>query len=205
MPVRDFVRFMQKQAWRLQKHDPEKIPLGSFRIQVPGNPNAINAAICSGRFPGCSPPTRSPRIYPGRRSGECHTAPLLSGWLSDPQVEGAGAGLSSPFQGQSPAGDRIPGAPVLPAGSVTPSMRDFFPRRAIPYVDGGAIDNTPTNSAVDYVREWAERTAIQARMSWSCSSSSWGRAEGPANEARDPDLFQVVSAHWRSRARQADQ
>ena len=36
------------------------------------------------------------------------------------------------------------------------SMRDFFPYPDDTYVDGGSIDNTPSNSAVDATREWIE-------------------------------------------------
>ena len=43
------------------------------------------------------------------------------------------------------------------------SMRDFFPRQGDAYVDGGAIDNTPSNSAVDFVREWAEQAGLSKR------------------------------------------
>ena len=43
------------------------------------------------------------------------------------------------------------------------SMRSFFPRSDDVYVDGGAIDNTPSNSAIDATREWAEAEGISIR------------------------------------------
>jgi hypothetical protein len=42
-------------------------------------------------------------------------------------------------------------------------MRDFFPTLGDAYVDGGAIDNTPSNSAIDATREWAESAAKSKR------------------------------------------
>ena len=43
------------------------------------------------------------------------------------------------------------------------SMREFFPQAGDAYIDGGAIDNTPSNSAIDATREWAERESISKR------------------------------------------
>jgi hypothetical protein len=42
-------------------------------------------------------------------------------------------------------------------------MREFFPSQTDVYVDGGSIDNTPSNSAVDATREWADRNNIPRR------------------------------------------
>ena len=40
-------------------------------------------------------------------------------------------------------------------------MREFFPQAKDLYVDGGAIDNTPSNSVIDATREWADRAEIR--------------------------------------------
>jgi hypothetical protein len=42
-------------------------------------------------------------------------------------------------------------------------MRAFFPQRQDVYIDGGAIDNTPSNSAIDATREWVELTGSSKR------------------------------------------
>ena len=94
VPAKNFVRFLHKQAWRIQKDDPDKIPLGSFRLQVPGNPNAINAALCSGRFPGVFIPYPVADLYPESDPENALLHRMLSGWLGDPQVE---AGMAQAF------------------------------------------------------------------------------------------------------------
>ena len=52
LSIQEFVSYLLKQAYRLGRTDPDKIPLGSFRLQLPGNPNAINSALASGRLGG---------------------------------------------------------------------------------------------------------------------------------------------------------
>jgi hypothetical protein len=39
-------------------------------------------------------------------------------------------------------------------------MRAFFPQAQDVYVDGGSIDNTPSNSAIDATREWLEQAGV---------------------------------------------
>jgi hypothetical protein len=39
-------------------------------------------------------------------------------------------------------------------------MREFFPQTQDVYVDGGTIDNTPSNSAIDATREWLEQAGV---------------------------------------------
>lgn len=158
----DFVRFMQKQAWRLQKYDPDKIPLGSFRLQVPGNPNAINSALCSGRFPGVFAPFPITDIYKASSSENDLLYHLLTNWFQDPQVE---ASMTQAFQANGP---QTPNAmedwkKLLASWREASDMRDFFPKQSDTYVDGGAIDNTPSNSAVDFAREWAEQKDLSKR------------------------------------------
>ena len=162
VPAKNFVRFLHKQAWRIQKDDPDKIPLGSFRLQVPGNPNAINAALCSGRFPGVFIPYPVTDLYPESDSENALLHRMLSGWLGDPQVE---ADLAQAFHDLHPqaAADSQQFTNFFASWRDSHSMRDFFPRQGDAYVDGGAIDNTPSNSAVDFVREWAEQAGISKR------------------------------------------
>ena len=162
MPASNFVRFLQKQAWRLQKSDPEKIPLGSFRLQVPGNPKALEAGICSGRFPGVFAPFPIANIYPAEDPENSLLHGMLKDWLNDPQVA---AGLAEAYQANQPGGsvDKEQWDRLYGSWRDSQTMRDFFPKAGDTYIDGGAIDNTPSNSAVDFVREWAEQTGHSKR------------------------------------------
>lgn len=158
----NFVRFLQKQAWRLQKNDPEKIPLGSFRLQVPGNPNAINAALCSGRFPGVFSPFPIDDIYPADDIENNLLYHLLRDWLKDPQVA---TSLAEAYQG-SQAGNVMNQEEwerIVASWRDSKTIRNFFPKENDTYVDGGGIDNTPSNSAMDFVREWANQTGHSKR------------------------------------------
>ena len=103
----DFMRYMEKQAWRLDVADPEKMPLGSFRLQLPGNPNVIKAALASGRFPGVFAPFPFQEIYPKESPENQLLYRLLNGWVEDPQVQ---ASLKQAYQkayGQSLQGRRL--------------------------------------------------------------------------------------------------
>ncbi len=82
----DFVRWMQKQAFRLEKADADKIPLGSFRLQVPGNPGAVSAAFASGRFPGVFVPFPVEALYPAADPDNALLYRLLANWLDDSEV-----------------------------------------------------------------------------------------------------------------------
>ena len=191
--LENFVRFMQKQAWRLQKVDPDTIPLGSFRIQVPGNPKAIDAAICSGRFPGVFPPFPISAMYPASDPDNATLYRLLSGWLGDPQVEASMAQAYQSIKEQPPKG-KDGWDSLFASWRDADEMRDFFPKETDTYVDGGAIDNTPSNSAVDYVREWAEQTGNSKReVELELFVIFLGvEPKITRTEAKDPNLFQVV-------------
>lgn len=161
VPLDNFVRFMEKQAWRLEASDPEMIPLGSFRLQVPGNPNAVNAGLCSGRFPGVFMPYPLAGLYPEDDAENKLLYKMLNNWLDDPQVVEQMKGAFQAAHSDAKAAGK--GDALLASWQKSDSMRDFFPQAGDAYVDGGSIDNTPSNSAVDYVREWAERTGVSRR------------------------------------------
>ena len=74
------------------------------------------------------------------------------------------------------------------------SMRDFFPRSGDVYVDGGSIDNTPSNSAVDYVREWADNTHHSRREVSLELFVIFLETEPKVDQEKvqDPAMFQVV-------------
>lgn len=158
----DFVAYLEKQAWRLQSSDPEVIPLGSFRLQIPGNPNAVNAALASGRFPGVFFPYPVNSIYDLDRPENRLLHLILNHWLDNSEVETI---MTQSYQALHPEekGDQGRWQNLFTSWKDSSQMRDFFPRIDDMYIDGGAIDNTPSNSAVDATREWAEKNAVSRR------------------------------------------
>lgn len=158
----DFVRWLQKQAFRLEKTDPEKIPLGSFRLQVPGNPHAVSAALASGRFPGVFAPFPVDAVYPADDPGNALLHKLLSHWLDDPEVRSELAEARRAAHGDQ-AVDEESWQQTYDRWRDSSSMRAFFPRAGDTYVDGGTIDNTPSNSAIDATREWLELAGASRR------------------------------------------
>lgn len=190
-PPENFVRFMDKQAWRLQADDPDKIPLGSFRLQVPGNPNAINAALCSGRFPGVFSPYPVSDIYPASDPENALLYQMLANWLCDPAVETT---LQQAYQSVWPGGqERF--AALFNGWRESQAMRGFFPQAGDVYIDGGAIDNTPSNSAVDFVKEWAERSGYSKRDVELELFVIFLDVEPKSKpvQVKDPAIFEVVS------------
>ncbi len=190
--MQDFVGFLKRQAWRLDAFGPDQIPLGSFRLEVPGNPNAINAAICSGRFPGVFTPYKIEDIYPASDPENLLLAKLLSDWLVDPELESCAkeAYLRHATDSSSNKWETL-----YSTWRDSSTLRDFFPQATDTYVDGGTIDNTPTNSAVDFAREWAERNELSKRDMTLDLFTIFLDTEpkiGP-DEAKAPTIFEVVS------------
>jgi hypothetical protein len=155
---KDFLKFMRKQAWRIQKADPEKMPLGSFRLQLPGNPRAIKAALASGRFPGVFAPFPFKEIYPEEYKENQLLYKLLS---NDRTAAGDAEAVKTVYRANldektlasNPDEDC---RKLLDSWQASTPIREFFPFPEDTYVDGGSIDNTPSNSAVDATREWIE-------------------------------------------------
>jgi hypothetical protein len=159
VPMTHFARFLQKQAWRLEINDLDKVPLGSARLQVPGNPNVVNAALCSGRFPGVFSPFQLKDIYPPKDAENGPLYQMASNGLADPGLqEGLIAARSIASLGVAAQDWQ---ASVERWGQS--NLGSLFPRTGDIYVDGGSIDNTPTNSAVDYVREWIDQNDLSRR------------------------------------------
>ena len=143
-----FVRFMQKHAWRVGSSDLEKVPLASIRTLVPGNPNAVHAALCSGRFPGVFAPFPLDKIYPADDPENTLLYDLLTDWLESPTAREA---LKQAYLSEHPGADQA--WQKLAESWSDPGLRQFFPKAGDIYVDGGTVDNTPSNSAVDTIRE----------------------------------------------------
>jgi hypothetical protein len=146
-----FVRYLRGHAWRWMRQGSLAVALGSERLQVIGNPSAVNAALASGRFPGVFAPMSIDRIYEfGEREDEDNKLlqMLLANWLDD---EGLKDALLAAYQGQDNLQNRYE------SWRESDSLRRLFPHAADYYVDGGTIDNTPANSAIDGIKEWAQK------------------------------------------------
>ncbi|MCL7454664.1 MAG: hypothetical protein M8467_16615 [Anaerolineae bacterium] len=126
---------------------------------MPGNPKAINAALSSGRFPGVLAPFPVEDLYPADDPENSLLHRLLVSWLDDPRVESEMAQASQALHGDGTE-SRERWQKTYDRWRSSTSMRDFFPRAEDVYVDGGAIDNTPSNSAIDATREWAARASV---------------------------------------------
>jgi hypothetical protein len=159
---RDFVRYLERQAWRLQSADPETLPLGSFRLQIPGNPNAINAGLASGRFPGVFAPYPIGEIYALDDADNLLLNKLLTSWLEDADTEAMMAEAYKEVHDDGSA-DEEKWVARYASWRESENMRDYFPHISDTYVDGGAIDNTPSNSAIDAIREWADKEEVSKR------------------------------------------
>lgn len=157
----DFMRYMKKQAWRLEVGDPEKMPLGTFRLQLPGNPNVVKAALASGRFPGVFAPFPFQQIYPKDTPENRLLYQLLSAWVQDSQVQ---ASLNQAYhQAFGEAYNEADWQDLLKRWQASQTLRDFFPFETDLYIDGGSIDNTPSNSAVDATRDWIDQHGLGKR------------------------------------------
>ena len=201
----DFVKYLERQAWRLQSGDPESLPLGSFRLQVPGDPRAIDAALASGRFPGVFSPFPIDGIYDLESPENRLLGLILTQWLADPESEtlleqafrAAHASRADQSARAAQAGrglDEDDWERLFAGWRDSANLREFFPRATDGYVDGGAIDNTPSNSAVDATREWSEREGVSRRgmeLDLYVVLLHPEPKVGP-DEARDPYFNQVV-------------
>ncbi|MFC1996742.1 patatin-like phospholipase family protein [Chloroflexota bacterium] len=161
LSLENFIRYMDKQAWRLDVDDPEKMPLGSFRLQLPGNPNAIRAAVASGRFPGVFIPYPFTEIYPQDGPENELLYQLLSSWFDDPKAEGQLRQAYQKVADGAELGDSWDD--LLARWRKSSNIQEFFPHLDDTYIDGGAIDNTPSNSAIDATREWIEANKLSKR------------------------------------------
>jgi Patatin-like phospholipase len=190
--VEDFVRFLKKQAWKLKALGPEKLPLGNFRIQVPGNPNALSAGLCSGRFPGVFAPFPVENLYPNTDPDNQFLSRLLSGWLSDPEVE---KGISQAYYALDSHASEEKFRKDFNEWQDQANVGDYFPQTNDTYVDGGSIDNTPSSSAVDYVREQLEQKGISRREALLDLYVIFLEAEPKVSQdkAKDPAIFEVVA------------
>ena len=186
----EFACFLDKHAWRIQAFGPDKLPLGSFRLKVPGNPVALNAAICSGRFPGVFRPYRLEDIYPESDDENKLLYGLLHGWLSDTDVESK---IKPILNNLNPGSHRSEEQKWV-EWKQSKSMRKFFPTARDTYVDGGAINNTPYTAAVDFVRDSLQQTGgtIRDEMLELYVIYLGTEPKVAHDETTDPFIFEVV-------------
>lgn len=149
-----FAAFLKKHWFRFDTREGLLPALGNARLQTIGNPNAINAALASGRFPGVFSPIPIHKIYDLTGTEDKENvlfSGMLARWLNDEKVRSAlmdsGNGSTRPNQQISDE--------LLQAWQESEELARLFPREGDHYVDGGAIDNTPTNSAIDAIKDWA--------------------------------------------------
>jgi hypothetical protein len=158
----DFIRWLDRQAWRLQSGDPDQIPLGSFRLQMPGNANAINAGLASGRFPGIFAPYPIASIYPSTDPENEPLHDMLANWMDGQLIrEAMKEGYLEVHQDDKEVEARW--EINYESWRDSKTMASFFANDEDIYVDGGAIDNTPSNSVIDAVREWVGREGLSKR------------------------------------------
>ncbi len=194
LSAEDFLTFMENQAWRLNAADPDMIPLGSFRLELPGNPSSLQAALASGRFPGVFAPFPFQDIFPKEKGENELLRGLLENWLeSEPVREELHRAYEARHGADAHAQDSW--AKLVEGWRSSAKIRSFFPRLTDTYIDGGTIDNTPSNSAVDATREWVEAQGI-SRLNVDLELFIiFLSVEPRVNEvdARDPALYQVVN------------
>lgn len=189
----EFVRYLRNQAWRLKKEPLEKIPLTSLRLELPGDPSVVDAALASGRFPGVFKPFSIQDIYPQGKAQNDLLYQMLSFGLHSPGV----------LDGLRPAFQLVHGDAVLQAKQWEQQVRNIQDNAALlavmpvitdTYVDGGAIDNTPSNSAIDATRQWIERAGRSKRDVVLDLYVIFLEPEPKVepDEARDPSLVDVV-------------
>jgi hypothetical protein len=155
----DFIRWLERNAWRLQSGDPDQIPLGSFRLQIPGNANAINAGLASSRFPGLFTPYPISAIYPSTDPENGPLYDLLANWMDGQLIQEA---LREAYLVVHQDEEDVEARWKANYESWRNSevMASFFAYDGDSYMDGGVIDHAPSSSVVDAVRKWVHRKGL---------------------------------------------
>jgi len=147
----------------------------------------------SGRFPGVFAPMPVDIIYPLESPDNSPLKSMLNDWLNDQvleaQMTSAYRALSSDQEVDLESWERI-----FASWRDSDSMREFFPQASDAYLDGGAIDNTPSNSAIDATREWIAKEGVSKRDMQLDLFVVFLHPEPRVtpDKAQDPALYQVV-------------
>ena len=188
--VEEFIRFLEG------RDASQDITIGSSRLKVPGNPNAINAALASGRFPGVFAPCAITDIYPAPETPTDQPENTLLYQMLDHGLDSDNVRqlLYAAYQQANP--DMPDAAIQYLWDHLYAYWRELpFPRKNDLYVDGGAIDNTPSNSAIDAIRETIEQDGLGRRNVVLDLYVVFLHAEpnpGLVGTHDDPALYQVV-------------
>ena len=135
--------------WRFEVMPEEGFPVTSWRLELPGDPVVIDAALASSRYPAVFAPYPLEEIYPRGGENDFLYTILENGFTADVQKE-----LLAQVTPNSQTEERLESAfKWLTNPEYESFTARFFPQKKDRYVDGGAIDNTPSNSAVDAIRE----------------------------------------------------
>jgi hypothetical protein len=156
-----FGAFLKKHWFRFDNEEGLLPSLGNARLQTVGNPNAIYAALASGRFPGVFSPIPVNMIYGFEASDDLDNrlfAGLLADWLNDEAICDA---LTARDEADAAARPITPG--LLQKWRESEVLSRLFPKAEDHYVDGGAIDNTPANSAIDAIKDWMDEESVGYR------------------------------------------
>jgi predicted acylesterase/phospholipase RssA len=157
-----FAAFLKRHWFRFDRKEGLLPAFGNARLHVLGNPNAVYAALASGRFPGVFSPMPIGKIYDLENLDDRDNvllSSLLVDWLDDSVVREA-MRTTPPASGR--AAVDVPDE-LMRLWQSSDELARLFPRANDRYVDGGAIDNTPTNSAIDAVKDYADENGIGYR------------------------------------------
>lgn len=156
-----FAAFLKKHWFRFNNKEGLLPALGNARLQTIGNPNAVNAALASGRFPGVFSPMPIDKIYDLTETEDTANvlfSGLLASWLNDESIRSAMQQPDDEQESRKRISDEL-----LQIWQESEELARLFPRAGDRYVDGGAIDNTPTNSAIDAIKDWADENNVGHR------------------------------------------
>ena len=175
--------------WRFEVMPEEGFPVTNWRIELPGNPVVIDAALASSRYPAVFSPYPFEKIYPRGDENDLLYSILENGF--SPEVQDV-------LLANQP--DYLQERLKTAFGWLTNKHYEsftgrFFPKEKDRYIDGGSIDNTPTNSAVDAIREKLFIDQDMWRRDATLDLYTVLLHKLPAqkeDEAKDPSMFDVV-------------
>ncbi len=180
--------------WRFEILPEEGFPVTSFRLELPGNPLAIEAALASSRYPAVFSPYPLQNIYPAGDPENKFLYQLLEKDFTHSDVRDE---LLEEFEDDEEMLKALDTALKWLGNEEYESFSGrFFPRKEDRYLDGGAIDNTPTNSAIDAIREEIQGRPDEWRRDVTLDLYTVLLHRLPAQEEEatsNPTMYDVVS------------
>ncbi len=135
--------------WRVNNLPREGFPVTSFRLELPGNPRVIDAALAASRYPGVFSPLPLHRIYPEDDPENAFLYRLLDEGFASEEVKDK---LVAEVDKESRE-DVEKALGWLGDERHLYFKERFFPCKKDRYLDGGTIDNTPSNTAIDGIKQ----------------------------------------------------